>query len=135
MKNQVCTIEQMKALEELGVDISKASMCYANDKDSIDNLTFKINEYSPSIIKEYPDLVFPVFTVTDMLDMLPESIKDNYNRINYYFDLLVLKSNRRYSCIYVNKHLKQTIYSSGDYFLLRDALFDILVKLKKDNKL
>ena len=79
MQNQVCTIEQMKALKELGVDISKASMCYVlDDKDSIDNLTFKINKYSPSTIKEYPDLVFPVFTVTDMLDMMPKCIDAHY---------------------------------------------------------
>lgn len=117
MKDQCCTEEQMNTLAQLGIDVSNASMTFSEIYD--------LERDTPTE---------RTLTVADMLDMLPESIKDNYNRINYYFDLLVLKSNRRYSCIYVNKHLKQTIYSSGDYLLLRDALFDILVQLKKDNK-
>jgi hypothetical protein len=129
MKNQVCTIEQMNALKELGVDISKASMfLYREDEWSLEEVYVTHGQFPPKG-------AILTLTVADILDMLPESIKDNYNRINYYFDLLVLKSNRRYSCIYVNKHLKQTIYSSGDYLLLRDALFDILVQLAKDGKL
>lgn len=128
MKNQVCTIEQMKALKELGVDISKASMCYVlDDKDSIDNLTFKINKYSPSIIKEYPDLVFPVFTVTDMLGMMPNEI-DNHAMAILNFD------DGWFVCYMNNKIHRLGVYNMRKDSLI-DAVYSVFFQLAKDGKL
>ena len=115
MKDQCCTEEQMNILKELGIDVSNTSISFSEiynlDKDSPTERTF---------------------TVADMFAILPESIKDNYKQNNFYFE--TLKRNGGYACAYSNHYLKETRYSSKKYCeLLRDALFDILVQLKKDN--
>ena len=62
MKNQVCTIEQMKALKELGVDISKASMCRVSA-----NIGIPATDESRLVENDvnYYGMTFPVFTVVD----------------------------------------------------------------------
>ena len=84
MNEQVLTISQMKELEELGMDISKASMLWIetyidgtfiipNDKDL--ELTIS-NNYS---IK-YPCI--PTFTFYDIIKMLPNEIVTMTNTYN-----------------------------------------------------
>lgn len=79
MKNQVLTIEQMEQSKELGIDISKASMCWIGCADGNDvypyNSTFKdIFENHKETI---PSVLTPTFTLQDILEMLP-NIKGYY---------------------------------------------------------
>lgn len=66
MKEQVLSIEQMKHLQELGVDTSKAS-CFWYFDDREDYL-FWGQCTTPSGV--------PTLTLQDMLEMMPKSIED-----------------------------------------------------------
>lgn len=78
MKDQVLSAEQMLELIDMGIDVSKASMCwrrslnYVTDEWCIDGLIIN-NNFSHSL--EY----IPTFTLHDILSILPKFItKDNY---------------------------------------------------------
>lgn len=70
MKDQVLSAEQMLELIDMGIDVSKASMCwrrslnYVTDEWCIDGLIIN-NNFSHSL--EY----IPTFTLQDILLMLP----------------------------------------------------------------
>lgn len=77
MKKQVLSISQMQELIELGIDVSKASMCWIGCADGNDvypyNSTFKdIFENHKETI---PSVLTPTFTLQDILEILPERIK------------------------------------------------------------
>jgi hypothetical protein len=102
MKNQVLSVEQMKHLQELGVDTSKTKMAwYAID-------VTEPNWYNELIIRDkifdmnYPSI--PTFTLQEMLEMIPESITSD--NILYHFELLKLGScySMGYKCIIYEKN-------------------------------
>ena len=71
IEEQVLSIEQMKHLQELGVDTSDASMCWVAGEDaSIDegewNLIIPNNFLLPYNI--------PTYTIGDLIEKLPKSI-------------------------------------------------------------
>lgn len=74
MKDQVLSVEQMKHLVKLGVDVSQASMCWVkmiNDENS--------EEYQLSVHSEWCYEMsclspIPTFTLQDVLNLLPEDI-------------------------------------------------------------
>lgn len=107
MKNQTLSIEQMKRLQDLGVDVSKASMVYHTykditdewvERDDITSSHFKIDENSEPITsldirssdeRLYHDMndcsnyscceFILAFTLQDILELLPNFIsKDGY---------------------------------------------------------
>ena len=80
MKEKVLSVEQMKHLQEIGVDTSKAS-CYWYFDDREDYL-FWGQCTTPSGV--------PTLTLQDMLEMIPSSITSD--NIEYYFELLNLNS-------------------------------------------
>lgn len=71
MSKQVLSIEQMQHLKELGVDISKAYMCW---------VCLNSEPYLSFYSKKYPHedtKVIPAFTLQDIWDLLPsETGKD-----------------------------------------------------------
>lgn len=80
MKNQVLSIEQMQQLKELGVDTSKASMCWVRDAEG--NRTIEIHDeycYEMSFLNPVP-----AFTLQDMLDMMPNIIEVNECECSLY---------------------------------------------------
>lgn len=71
MSKRVLSIEQMRHLQELGVDTSKASMFY------VPKLEPK-NEYCLLNVKPNPIIPYiPTFTLQDIIEMLPKEIGEN----------------------------------------------------------
>ena len=79
MKNQVLSIEQMQKLKELGVDTSKASMCYISkypscDFDDGDSIVVVSKDFNKRLYNEFG----PAFTLQDIVELLPKSISHKY---------------------------------------------------------
>ena len=71
IEEQVLSIEQMKHLQELGVDTSDASMCWVagEDADEVEwNLIIPNNFLLPYNI--------PTYTIGDLIEKLPKFIGD-----------------------------------------------------------
>lgn len=75
---QVLSIEQMKHLQELGLDTNDASMHwqYLPTADAIINGTDE-TEKEPTLFVSQPNMKheYPAYTLQDILDKLPESIQ------------------------------------------------------------
>ena len=80
MSKQVLSIDQMKHLKELGLNIERAS-CLVHidplrDKYSEDHI---FNSSTASSLFEYEVEIFPVFTLQDLFSLLPKKISaDKY---------------------------------------------------------
>ena len=75
---KVLSIEQMAKLKELGVDTSKASMCYISkytscDFDDGDEIVVVCNDFNKRLYNEFG----PAFTLQDIIELLPKSILIN----------------------------------------------------------
>ena len=90
MKNQVLSVEQMKHLQELGIDTSKASCAYYAFYESEPNYYELRIRDSALEIDPQTILFIPTFTLQDILNMLPGSIMSD--NIFYHFELLNLTS-------------------------------------------
>ena len=82
IENQVLSIEQMKHLQELGVDTSDASMCWL---DFEDNEPMEAAVFIPKIMLGYTTCkIYPTYTIGDLIEKLPNSIEGvhgvSYNR-------------------------------------------------------
>ena len=93
MEEQVCTIEQMEKLKELGINISKASMhfLYMPTAESIMRGVYEVDK-EPSVFVSQKGMnhEYPTFTVQDILELLPYTFDDYYLKIYrgvdiYYF--------------------------------------------------
>lgn len=76
MSKQVLSIDQMEHLQELGLDTSKASMCYVVD----DSKAYKPILCVSGNKSEYLDAIsysVPAFTLQDIIDFFPVNI-DGY---------------------------------------------------------
>lgn len=103
---QVLSVEQMKHLQELGLDTSDASMHwqYLTTADAIINGTDEIEE-EPCLFVSQPNMKheYPAYTLQDILDKLPQYIhpfaskrmkftwvleKDTiaYRNVEYFYD-------------------------------------------------
>lgn len=71
MKDQVLSIEQMQELIELGIDTSKASMCWITTRTPYDFNVYDVEIYK-SYYKKGNEAVIPTFTLQDILEMLPK---------------------------------------------------------------
>ena len=75
MSKQVLTIDQMKHLKELGLNIERASFLMhidpLRDKYSEDHI---FNSSTAITLFEYDVETFPVFTLQDLLSLLPKKI-------------------------------------------------------------
>lgn len=69
MNGQVLSIEQMQHLKELGLDTSKASMCWCTFNG--DTTLSVHDEYCYESASLHP---VPVFTLQDILELLPKEI-------------------------------------------------------------
>lgn len=158
MKNQTLSIEQMKHLKDLGVDISKASMVYHIYKDTIDEWIerddivsshFKIDEKSKAITSLdirssdehlYHDMndcsnysccaIIPTFTLQDILELLPKLIVKNKS-------FLDIRPNIIYSdlCIsYMDVNTNETILAFRSDNII-DAAYQMLCWVAENNYL
>lgn len=87
MKQIAITIGEMKRLQELGVDCSKASMCweYLPTAEAIMNGTFDDVDGPYLLANTGFKHDFPAFTLQEILDLLPKEIR--YNGIRYYISI------------------------------------------------
>ena len=70
---QVLSVEQMKHLQELGLDTSDGSMCFEWNESDSDNMVV----ISPDADTNY-DYYHETYTLQDILDKLPPVIKKYY---------------------------------------------------------
>lgn len=70
---QVLSVEQMKHLQELGLDTSDGSMCFEWNESDSDNMVVT----SPDADTNY-DYYHETYTLQDILDKLPPVIKKYY---------------------------------------------------------
>ena len=116
MTNQVTSIEQSKRLLELGVPAEKASMAWAQCSGEW-HLSV-LPHYTAS--KEYIDsgISIPAFTVTDLLEMLPEGI--TYGRL--YITRSSYSKGEDWRVFYKRVGVsKRSIISFGDHTLIVPA--------------
>ena len=72
IEEQVLSIEQMKHLQELGVDTSDASMCWL---DFEDNEPMEVAVFVPQIMLGYATCkIYPTYTTGDLIEKLPKRI-------------------------------------------------------------
>ena len=142
MKNQVLTIEQMLELEELGIDTSIASMFWFDDGIRIPRL---VPCYSQDTIGAWTDqygekCIIPVFTLQDILDMLPGSIEEDIiGRFDY--ELRIKKNGVAYES-FDALDSKSEPYVFDEYYIddeqcetVLDCAFEMLKSLKKLKKI
>lgn len=81
MKDQVLSIEQIQKLKDLGVDISKASMCYvcfeSDGSKYVDIVVHDESCYEMACMNP-----MPTFTLQDMIELMPSKVIIDYE--NYY---------------------------------------------------
>lgn len=122
MENQVLSIDQMKHLQELGLDTSKSSMCwrrigkYATGESA--NLPWRLYLNNGNY-KEY-DVEYetiPTFTLQDILDLLPYKIKSYFLLI--LKDKYAFREGNCYSIFYRNVRERKSLIK-----ICRDSLLD-----------
>ena len=82
IEEQVLSIEQMKHLQELGVDISDASMCWLKytGTDGVVRYLINANDISCHVMPFME--TFPTYSIGDLIEKLPKHIDSwNDNRI------------------------------------------------------
>lgn len=84
MSKQVLSIEQMQHLKELGVDTSKAKMCWIIDEEK-KYKPFVSLSIDASDHVDYTTYALPTFTLQEILNLLPISIKRDNER--YYINI------------------------------------------------
>lgn len=82
MREQVLSIEQMQHLKELGVNTSKASMCYRRrirdfrGESKVGRWSLVVNQ--PIIVSNFETYEeVPTFTLQDIINLLPKKITTN----------------------------------------------------------
>lgn len=125
LEQQVLTIDQVRELQELGFNIEKhASMCwvkYTSDEEPYEE-TYHLTTLDESCYETSCLSPIPTLTIGDIMEILPERIKDIYN-----YDFQSAKLNGKFIVRYNNyKHeFKES------YFIIEDkiqinALFETL---------
>lgn len=117
---QVLSIEQMKHLQELGLDTSDASMCwccaigYKNAKWELEIYEDVINQKRDSAFWE----IIPTFTLQDILDKLPPCIEKFY-----IIEISVSTHNKIWHIRYKRAGCALSYFSSESFI---DAAYEML---------
>lgn len=131
MGKQVLDIEQMQHLKYLGVDTSKASMAlvYRNKHgDIVDwNIVDKdiheedIGQYNPYIRSMYG-----TFTLQDILDLLPDVIVNDYEKLELRIKRFAYGSGKNmYAVLYEKQDYVDWFIMYSDSILI-DAAYEML---------
>ena len=128
MKDQVLSVSQMSHLRDLGVDTSKASMCWLREPNNHTQCEVFIHDddcYEMSCLDPVP-----TFTLQDLLDELPHSITND--RLN---GLTIEKlSNCWYVYYEVIGFINKEVIKSIRRETLLEAVYEMLCYLA-ENKL
>ena len=123
IEEQVLSIEQMKHLQELGVDTSDASMCWVAGEDADEgewNLIIPNNFLLPYNI--------PTYTIGDLIEKLPKNIDLGFGE----HDLEILIKGKYVGVQYTNGG-DYTPFSCSPSSLI-EALYSILCMLAENHK-
>ncbi|WP_106832204.1 hypothetical protein [Parabacteroides pacaensis] len=131
MEKKIClSIEQMQKLKELGIEPKDASMCWIRDGEG--NATAELHDefcYEMSFMKP-----MPAFTLENILEMMPSSIRNKYLSIDTrQFFLKMEKFENRYKFFYYHFSFDPMI-ATPYYENAIDAAFELLCWLA-ENKL
>lgn len=135
MEKQVLSIEQMQELQELGIDTSKASMCWVESEYSGDFVIPNNENIIKVISNNYfknPEVI-PTFTLQDMLEMLPDSVRFRKHKIGiYHLEIIPLDKRIGGVLIMYKSDTDHTtaIKIEGSYI---DAAFNMLKWCKQNN--
>lgn len=124
MKNQVLSIEQMKHLQELGVDTSKAKMAWYAIYETLPNWYNELHIRDDVFDKNYPSV--PTFTLQDMLDMIPYLLFGKY-----FFN--INKSSHRWWFIKYTDYLAKDDYEFFHGSNLLEVAYQCLCWLAENN--
>lgn len=109
MNKQVLDIKQMKHLIKLGVDDSKASLCWIVDENMIYKPFISLSSDAIDHVDSTTSAI-PAFTLQDILDLLPESIKTtNYTfhlHINYEHNHIAYAYTNGNGCTWLNQSFR-----------------------------
>lgn len=141
MKDQVLSVKQMSHLRDLGVDISKASMCWLREPNDSTRCEVFIHDddcYEMSCLDPVP-----AFTVQDLLEIIPCALfcDKNGNNISlqpinyeYRMSFYLVKELSGYEAKYEDYITKtMLIYRTGRTVI--EALYNILCWLAENNLL
>lgn len=119
---QYLTKQQTEELIKLGLPVPDR----AELKDQEDPI--KEAEYYPAIFDDdgWPELYQP-YDIGELIEMLPKSI----NNINGSNNLNIFFARNYWHIVYLNHHTNHDLRRASDQELI-DALYKIVVKLKKD---
>ena len=126
IEEQVLTIEQMKYLQELGVDTSDASMCWL---DFEDNEPMEVAVFIPKIMLGYTTYkIYPTYTIGDLIEKLPKSTN--------FGDLLIefCNSDLGYGDWDCNELYGIEAQQNFNDKPLKNALYDLLCWIAKNHK-
>lgn len=124
MKNQVLTIEQMKELIQLGIDVSSASMCWLMQGSDFEDKVYMLALHDEWCYEHACLNPIPTFTQQDVLNILRDKYEgSNFSYSNTYLKLVAtwLKGD----------DIFHKTYNGGESIL--QVLFDILVFCAKND--
>jgi len=120
ISDQVLSIEQMSHLQVYGFDLSNASMVYPMGNAAgadVDSITPVIKGTVPENTTD-----MPAYTVADVMDMLPHSIKGNVFNLTKYDDNHYTAAYTRFSSYDITTDLVVR-----DAETMREVLYKILI--------
>lgn len=141
MKDQVLSIQRMQHLKELGVDTSKASMCWMKYRS--ENASWILSLMRDIVPLDYDTHeIVPAYTLQDLLEMMPCKLycdetgytirlKPTLLYLPCYLTLVKCQDSE-YEIAYTNRIQKYLQFASGKTIL--DAVYSMLCWLA-ENKL
>ena len=126
MKNQVLSIEQMKRLKELGVDVSNASVRVGQMVFYHGDSWYGVDSYNVHLLKDDDDDTscfeeeYKLFTLQDIIELLPKSIlinsvihwiKISPNCLLTEFQIMYVDGDDSYAVMRQDKSLLQAAYN------------------------
>ena len=124
IEEQVLSIEQMKHLQELGVDTSDASMCWVADNEGESEEDWHVTIPNNFLM---PYNTIPTYTIGNLIEKLPKSIDIGYGE----YDLEILIKGEYTEVEYTNGS-DYTPFSC--YLSLIESLYSILCWLAENHK-
>ena len=116
MKRQVLEIDKMQHLNELGVDINKASMCWIREPNSDKYHAVPHDEFCYEMSCLAP---IATFTLMDIIELIPPRLKEKYV-------FHIHKVGDHYHLEYSYPGCDATLHTSYSHNLL-DAAYDMYV--------
>lgn len=122
MKKQTLSVEQMYHLKYLDIDIDSASL-HTNIGNST-RCVFNYATYTDLI--EFDQTLFPVFTIQDILDLLPICIEDSESKFYFMIKPMIFKDETLYRVFYEDPTTHDFLFMKSNKDLI-DALYEMLV--------